>query len=108
MSKGNKEINEIVKKLAEFRKERDWNHFHTPKNLAEGVSIESAELLECFQWRDCKTKDDVDNLEEIKDEVADVFIYLLMLSEKLDIDICDSAWKKIEKNRIKYPVNKEK
>lgn len=93
---------ELIGKLIKFRDERDWKQFHSPENLAKSISIESAELLELFQWSNNA------NVEDLKDEMADIYIYLLLLAENLDIDLNDIANKKIEKNIQKYPISKSK
>lgn len=86
--------------LQEFNKERDWDQFHTPENLAKSISIEAAELLECFQW------DDEIELEEVCDEMADVYSYLVMLADRLDVDLDEIAFAKLQKNIEKYPAEK--
>ncbi len=97
-------LKELQEKIKEFVKERNWERYHTPKNLAISVSIEAAELLEHFQWENKKPTEYTEKeLQEIGEEISDVFIYLLHLSEKLNIDIIDASFKKIEKNRKKYP-----
>ena len=101
-------MNEVVRKIREFRDERDWMQFHDPKNLAVSIVIESAELLEHFQWKD-KTEIDrhvADNLGGIADEIADVAIYLFELSDNLGIDLKGAMLAKLEKNATKYPVEK--
>lgn len=94
-------------RLIKFRDDRDWGQFHTPKNLATSVSIEAAELLECFQW---SLDNDITklDLEHIAEEMSDVLNYLMLLADRLDIDLIDSALKKIDKNKLKYPVEKSK
>ena len=96
-----KEINEIIKRLNEFREARNWKKFHTPDNLAKSISIEASELLENYQWGSQNA-----NIDNIKDEVADVFIYLLLLCDEFGIDIIDATNKKIDINEKKYPVEK--
>lgn len=96
-----KEIDEIVKKLVKFRDDRNWKQFHTPENLVKSISIEANELLENFQWGDQNADD-----ENIKEEVADIFGYLLLLCEKLNIDLIDVTNKKMVINAEKYPVEK--
>ena len=96
-----KEINEIVAKLIEFRDDRDWKQFHTPDNLAKSISIEANELLENFQWGSQNA--DINN---IKEEVADIFGYLLLLCKELDIDLIGATNNKIKLNNEKYPVEK--
>lgn len=95
----NKETNELLK---EFVKERDWDRFHTPENLAKSISIEAGELLECFQWSSDFEK------EHVQEELADVFIYCALLANKLHIDEDEIVRSKIKKNKMKYPVSKAK
>ena len=104
------ELEKLKEKILKFRNERDWAQYHDPKNLAEAISIEASELLENFLW---KTKEESRNLDkekiqDIKDEIADVLIYLIVLSEELDIDLIKSAEEKLKKNDNKYPVDKVK
>lgn len=94
-----------------FVDERAWNEFHNPKNLAASVSIEAAELLEQFQWLTLpesmeKALSDESFRGEVSDELADVFLYLLALANVMQLDISEAVLKKLEKNRIKYPVGK--
>ena len=91
---------ELLNKVRGFNLERDWGQFHTPANLAKSVCIEAGELLECFQWRD-----DYD-LEAVKDEIADVFIYLLDMADSVDVDLIEAANRKLDKSAEKYPVEK--
>lgn len=87
-------------KLTEFNAERDWDQFHTPENLAKSISIEAAELLECFQWNN-----DYD-LDEVKNELADVATYCLMMADRLDLDLKKIILEKLELTKKKYPVEK--
>jgi dCTP diphosphatase len=101
-------VNDLVQKLVEFRDRRDWAQFHDPKNLAEAISIEAAELLELFLW---KTPDESRKLTDkdrahAAEEVADVFIYLALLSHELGIDIEKAVLDKLRKNEEKYPAEK--
>ncbi|MEC9484824.1 MAG: nucleotide pyrophosphohydrolase [Candidatus Izemoplasma sp.] len=96
-----KEINELLQKLKQFREERDWKQFHTPENLTKSIVIEATELLENYQWGNEHA--DIDN---VKDEVADIFGYLLLLCHDLDIDLIKETHRKIEDNKKKYPVSK--
>ena len=89
--------------MVEFTRERDWDQFHSPENLAKSISIEASELLECFQWSDTEY-----NLENVKEELADVFNYCIQLATVLDLDIKEIILKKMEKNAKKYPVEKAK
>jgi len=104
------EIHSILIKLRKFAEERDWDQFHSPKNLASALSVEAAELLEHFQWL---TEEQSRVLSEdkkaaISQELADVFLYLLNLSDKLGIDLIVAANRKIEINAAKYPVDRAK
>ena len=105
-----KEINELQKQLREFATEREWDQFHSPKNLSMALNVEAAELLECFQWLTEKQSSELnaDDLEAVTEEVADVFIYLLKIADKLDIDLIQQTRKKITKNAAKYPIAKAK
>ena len=100
-------IKEIQKKLRKFAKERDWEQFHSPKNLAMALSGEVGELAEIFQWlseEESKKLSDKD-LQLAKEEIADIFIYLLRLSTKLNIDLEEAVNEKLEINATKYPVD---
>ncbi|NLI62067.1 MAG: nucleotide pyrophosphohydrolase [Methanosarcinaceae archaeon] len=90
----------ILKEIKTFVSERDWDQFHTPENLAKSIVIESAELLEHFQWGS------VQNPEGIKEEIADVLIYSFMLADKLDFDVYEIMLEKLEINKKKYPIEK--
>lgn len=90
--------------LVEFRNERDWEQFHNPKDLALALSIEVSELNELFLW---KKPEDAD-VEKIKDELADVFAYAILLAEKYNLDINEIVSNKVLKNAEKYPVDKAK
>jgi len=98
-------MDSLISKILKFTQDRDWDKFHNPKDLAISISIEANELLECFQW---KPNDDLSNfdVDAIGDEIADVYVYLLMLCNKLNIDINNVANEKLEKNSIKYPIEK--
>jgi len=95
-------MKELTEKVVEFTRERDWDQFHSPENLAKSVAIEAAELLECFQWNN-----DFDQ-NAVEEEMADVFTYLLDLADKLNVDILEITDKKMDKNILKYPVEKAK
>ena len=94
---------EQVKKIDKFNKDRDWNTFHSPSNLAKSISIEANELLECFQWNDNEF-----DLEFIKEELADVMNYCIQMSQVLNVDIIDIINAKMDKTEKKYPVDKAK
>lgn len=97
-----KSLDELKQKIQKFNLDRDWDQFHSPENLAKSISIEAGELLECFQWND---EYDIDAL---CDEVADVYAYLLMLADRIGVDLIDITDKKMDKNIEKYPVEKAK
>jgi dCTP diphosphatase len=104
------EIKEITEKIKKFRDERDWMQFHDPKNMAVSIILEASELLEHFQW---KTTEEVEkyakqNHAEIKDEIADIALYLFELADNLDINLLNAMKNKLEKNKKKYPVEKAK
>ena len=104
----NSEINNLTQQLREFAADRDWDQFHSPKNLSMALSVEASELLEHFQWLTEEQSRNLpkDKLDQVETEIADVFIYLLRLSDKLGIDILDAAQKKLKQNAIKYPASK--
>ena len=97
-------LQQIIKELIEFRDERDWEKFHNSKDLALAISIEANELLELFLWKD---NEDVDT-EKLKEELADVLSYCLLLANKHNLDINKIISEKIIKNNEKYPVSKAK
>ena len=95
---------EILKqRIDKFNKDRDWDQFHTPSNLAKSISIESNELLECFQWSDTNY-----DIESVKEELADVMNYCIQMSMVLGVDIIDIMNSKMNKTEMKYPVDKAK
>lgn len=97
----------IIKKIIEFRDERDWRQFHNPKDLAISLTLEASELLENFQWKDSSEAINT-NMPNIQDELADVLIYAYMLAHDLEIDIEGAIVNKLAKNAEKYPVAKFK
>ncbi len=100
----------IQKKILDFRNERDWAQFHDPKNLAEALSIEAGELLENFLWKTTEQSRNLseEGLKNVKEELADIFIFLTYLSEEYKIDLLAEVEKKIALNEAKYPVEKSK
>lgn len=94
---------ETLERIRRFTGERDWSKFHSPANLAKSISIEANELLECFQWSDT----DFD-INEVKDELADVLVYCRNLLDKLNLDEDDIINQKMDKNEAKYPIEKAK
>ncbi|QNR85876.1 nucleotide pyrophosphohydrolase [Pedobacter riviphilus] len=95
---------EITAALLKFRDERDWAQFHNPKDLALALNIEAAELLELFLWKNAEDA----NVDKIKEELADVFSYALLLAEKYNLDVKQIILDKIKLNDSKYPVDKAK
>lgn len=95
---------EITAALLKFRDERDWAQFHNPKDLALALNIEAAELLELFLWKNAEDA----NVDKIKEELADVFSYALLLAEKYNLDVKQIILDKIKHNDAKYPVDKAK
>ena len=102
------ELEEVKIRLREFAAERDWDQYHSPKNLAMALIVEAAELVEHFQW--LKEEDSTalapSKLEEVRQELADIQIYLIRLADKLDIDLMSATDEKIKLNEQKYPVEK--
>jgi dCTP diphosphatase len=99
------DIEAIQKKLSKFADERDWNQFHNPKNLAMALSVEASELVEIFQWLTPEQSEVVmssDESEHVKEEMADVLIYLIRLADKLDINLESAVASKIIKNGEKH------
>ncbi len=103
-------LEELRLKLRQFAEERDWRQFHSPKNLTMALCGEVGELSEQFQWlseEDSKKLSDK-RLAAVKDEIADVQLYLVLLADSLGVDIVDESARKIEANALKYPVSKAK
>ena len=95
------ELKLLEQRIDKFTKDRDWDQFHSPVNLAKSISIEASELLECFQWSDSKF-----NMDDVKEELADVMNYCIQMAQKLDLNIIDIINAKMDKNELKYPVEK--
>jgi NTP pyrophosphatase (non-canonical NTP hydrolase) len=102
------ELSAITDELLEFRDQRDWAQFHDSKNLALAISIEAAELNELYLWKN--TLKDIESVdrEKLKDELADIIAYALLLAEKNDFDVIGIVRNKMKKNAAKYPVEKSK
>ncbi|MCR5272042.1 MAG: nucleotide pyrophosphohydrolase [Lachnospiraceae bacterium] len=94
---------ETIERIRKFTEDRDWDQFHSPANLAKSIVIEAAELLECFQWSD----EDYD-LQNVKEELADVIVYSQNLLDKMGLDVDEIVNMKMTKNEAKYPVEKAK
>ena len=105
-----KNINDLTKRIIDFRNARDWKQFHNPKDVSLSLVLEAGEVMEHFQW---KNKEEIEQYiitdkEHIADELADVLYWVLLMSHDLNIDILDSLENKIRKNEDKYPVEKAK
>lgn len=94
---------ETINRIRKFTEDRDWEQFHTPANLAKSISIEANELLECFQWSDTDYE-----IEHVKEELADVIVYCQNMLDKLDLDVDEIVNDKMDKNEVKYPVEKSR
>lgn len=106
------QIDKLIQTIITFRDDRDWEQFHNLKDLSIGLSIESAELMELFLWKDIHEVEeyikDNDNLERVKEELADIIIFCLLIVNKLHLNLEDIVLRKIEKNNLKYPVEQFK
>ncbi|WP_242840796.1 nucleotide pyrophosphohydrolase [Butyrivibrio proteoclasticus] len=94
------DFKEVKKEVVKFTADRNWDQFHTPENLAKSISIEAAELLECFQWSPEYDK------QAAKEELADIMNYCILMADKMGIDVEEAIMEKIRKNAEKYPVDK--
>lgn len=95
-------MKKVIQEIRKFNKEREWEVFHTPENLAKSISIEAGELLECFQWNNDYNK------QNVCEELADVINYCILMADALDVDLEEIVLSKLEKNKEKYPVDKAK
>jgi len=102
-------MNQLKSDLRKFTKDRNWERFHSPKNLAMALSVEVAELVEIFQWLNERQSYDYqfENLTGLIDEIGDVMIYLTMIADKFNLCPIECAKAKIIKNEIKYPANEQ-
>ena len=109
MSDTSTSVGELKQRVAQFVRDRDWEQFHTPKNLAISIAIEAAELLEVYQWRsERESGEQAQNpelREKVDEELADVLIYCLSLANRMGIDISHVVQQKLTRNAAKYPVN---
>ena len=101
-------FDELRKRLRQFAKARDWDQFHSPKNLSMALMVEAAELAEHFQWlTDTQSKQlPESSLQKVEEELADVLLYLIRIADKLDVDLIEAAKRKIKVNEEKYPAEK--
>jgi len=104
----NNDISALQARLCEFAQLRDWEQFHSPKNLAAALVVEAGELLEHFQWLTEEQSRTLspEKLGQAGEELADVLLYALQLADKLGVDLLEAAWKKLEINEEKYPVER--
>jgi len=102
------ELEALKQRLREFVAERDWEQFHSPKNLSMALSVEAAELLEHFQWltEEQSLQLPADKHQEVAYELADIFVYLMRIADKLDIDLLKTVDEKLQLNAQKYPADK--
>ena len=98
---------ETINQILKFRDDRDWKQFHNPKDLAISISLEASELLEVFQWSGAETSSN-NKIDEIKEELADVVNYCVLMADACGLDLDEIVQTKIEKNNEKYPVEKSK
>lgn len=100
----------LQKIIQEFVNDRDWAQFHNPKDLSISLALEAAEVLEHFQWKNDEemAKHAIEKKDEVGEELTDVFYWVLLLANKLDIDLVDAFEKKMAKNEAKYPIEKAK
>lgn len=96
------DLKELRKAIVQFTQERDWDQFHNGKDLALALSIEAAELNEAFLWKDASKV----NVDKVKEELADIFNYAILIADKYDLDIKQIVLDKIKRNAEKYPVDK--
>ena len=108
--KNGETLQELQRKIRVFCDDRDWDQFHNPKDLSISLALEVAEVMEHFQWKDAKEMDQhaIDKKAEIGEELSDVLYWVLLLANKLDVDLVDAFNKKLVKNEMKYPVSKSK
>jgi len=103
-------VRDLIERIRDFNRERDWEQYHSPKNLAMCLAAEAGELLENFQWLTEQQSRELPPARRaaVEEEIGDVALCLLNLADKLGIDIVDAAGRKLEKNKVKYPVHKAK
>lgn len=104
------DLEDIQKKIIQFRDARNWKQFHNPKDLAISLSLEASEFLEHFQWKSDKEIDEhiISHKEDLSDELADILYWVLLTAHDLDIDLVEASSRKLEKNDKKYQVDKSK
>jgi len=97
----------LIQRLRDFARVRDWDQFHSPKNLSMALIVEAAELVEHFQWLTEQQSSQLppEKLAAVEQELADIFIYLVRIADRLGVNLVDAAWRKIEINERKYPAD---
>jgi len=107
-SDGMRDLVDLKERLRAFVAERDWDQFHSPKNLAMALSVEAAELVEIFQWltEEESAMPDAARRRRAAEEMADVLWYLVRIADRLDIDLLQAAGEKLERNAVKYPADR--
>ncbi len=98
-------VYDLIENISAFNAARNWDKYHTPKNLATAVMIEAAELAECFQWLTPEESYLIEDKEKVADEIADVLIYLLNLCDKMKINPISAVNEKMQKNRARFPIS---
>lgn len=108
--KSDTSLADLQKMIRKFVDDRDWDQFHNPKDLSISLALEAAEVMEHFQWKNAEEMAEhvVKMKQEVGEELADVFYWVLLLANKLDIDLVDAFEKKMDKNAAKYPIGKAK
>jgi len=110
MNDKNCNVEDLRKIMVAFIKERKWEKFHNAKNISMSIAIEAAELMEHFQWNSFEEveefKNDPKKMEDIRDEVADIFMYILSFTNSMNIDLSNAVVQKMKKNKMKYPAEK--
>jgi NTP pyrophosphatase (non-canonical NTP hydrolase) len=106
MAQGVRDLADLQDRLRAFVAERDWDQFHSPKNLSMALSVEAAELVEIFQWlteAESSALDD-DRQSRVEAELADILVYLVRIADRLEVDLLQAATRKLEENARKYPA----
>lgn len=102
------QLEQLRMRIAEFARDRDWDQFHSPKNLAMALIVEAGELVEQFQWLKQSESHELkgEKLRAVEDELADIMVYLVRIADRLDIDLMAAANRKMDSNGAKYPADK--
>jgi dCTP diphosphatase len=103
-----KMFEEVIKKIKKFNHDRDWDKYHNPKDLILALVSEVGELADHYRWASDDEILEINKKDEIAQELADIFSYLIILSYKIDVNLLDEVEKKLEKNNLRYPIDKMK